>query len=341
MAFLTLFIPTHNAPNAQAGQLLFTLTFAVGFALTLLVLLKPDVVKSERYGWVYMLSGNFCALTAILGETFTFGSQSSAMVILWPMVFAASFLSRRLLWMQVLVGTLCMVIMSYVKSRFVSYEGLWFVDVIVLAIPVAFTGLSISFFREAATQEAQELERMVGTDPLTGLSNRRELPKQFGELLLANAPTSHVAMMMLDLDHFKTINDRYGHQVGDAVLQHFAHMLKSHARPSDLVARLGGEEFMWITTAQELQELIYRVERLRESFSRSPEAKAVTVSVGLAYWSDLRDLNSEHLPELMRVADQALYRAKEEGRNRICVESIPAKGLHPEKIQDQEKIQVS
>lgn len=323
MALLALLLPTSKAPDPQVGQQLFVLAGALSLGGALLVWRRPAAMRNERIGWLWMLLGNLCPLLAILGETLMFGSQSAAMVILWPMVYAAGFLRRRLLWWQVAFSTLCIAVMSYFKSKYLLHGEGFIIDVIALAVPVAFTGLAIAFFRDAAESEAQELSRMVSTDPLTGLSNRRELPKQFAEMLQSASAGAGVAVVMLDLDHFKTINDRYGHHVGDSVLQNFALVLRSHARPSDLLARLGGEEFMWITTAADTRELIFRVERLREGFSRAESEKAVTVSAGVAYWSDAKSGEAKHLPELMQSADQALYRAKAEGRNRMCLNDWP------------------
>ncbi|GAA5501446.1 hypothetical protein Dxin01_01178 [Deinococcus xinjiangensis] len=327
MALVSLFLPYKHAPEPWLGQQFFVLTFLVGFLGSALIWLRPQALQAGRLDVLLFVMGNLCVLTATTAEVLRFGTQTSAMVTLWPVVFAAGFLGRRLLNWQFAVSALCIMVMTLVKANYVSKNLAWFIDAVVLALPILFTGLAVSFFREAATREAEELTRMASTDPLTGLSNRRELPKQFGELLTRAPNSSLVALVMLDVDHFKAINDRYGHHTGDLVLQDFAHTLRSHARSSDLVVRLGGEEFMWITTAQEPRELIYRVERLRETFFRLSGAKAVTVSAGAAYWPDAQLCHAEQLAELMQAADWALYRAKTGGRNRLCIDQISAAPL--------------
>ena len=165
----------------------------------------------------------------------------------------------------------------------------------------------------------EEVERDAYTDPLTGLANRR----RFDELLAAAVDRSHrdgrpVSLLVIDLDHFKAINDEHGHQAGDAVLREVAWVLRDGVRGLDEPARLGGEEFGVILPATDAAGARMLAERLRESVqalrATTPSGTpiAVTTSIGAGTVAGL----AADAAELVRIADGALYAAKRAGRNR-------------------------
>ncbi|MDD2926104.1 GGDEF domain-containing protein [Rhodoferax sp.] len=164
-------------------------------------------------------------------------------------------------------------------------------------------------------------------DPLTGLSNRRYFQNVLAREIEMVARSGEPALLlMLDIDHFKNVNDTYGHPVGDTVLQTIARTLSACVRPMDTVARFGGEEFVIILPSCQGQYGLQVAERIRESVSALNIAIAsgvtlkVTISIGGAYAP--RWVRST--PELwMDRADIELYRAKSEGRNRVCIEPQP------------------
>lgn len=166
----------------------------------------------------------------------------------------------------------------------------------------------------------QEVQSLALIDPLTGLQNRRSL-FELGriEFTRADRMERSFCCMMLDLDHFKQVNDNYGHPVGDQVLQKFAEHCKCSVRDMDLVGRYGGEEILILLPETDLKTALEVSERLRSSMEESPIAVSgqkinVTVSIGVS----AKDENTRELETLVARADQALYIAKHKGRNRVA-----------------------
>jgi diguanylate cyclase len=170
--------------------------------------------------------------------------------------------------------------------------------------------------RERAVEAAARAER----DPLTGLGNRRHLQARCAELLpAAERQGRPVALAQLDLDHFKAVNDRHGHAVGDKVLVAVAQLLRENMRTDDVLVRHGGEEFVVVLPGLTLDAAAEVCERLRERLARYPwlavcgTSIPVTVSIGLAA------APAYQLDSLLQSADEALYRAKGQGRNRVLL----------------------
>lgn len=167
-------------------------------------------------------------------------------------------------------------------------------------------------------------------DPLTGLSNRRVLPRALAHYQQRFRERGDpVYLIMMDLDHFKELNDQYGHDAGDRVLQALSRILMTHCRPGDTCMRYGGEEFAMLVEVRSEQEAVSIADRIRQRFSEQPthyrgQAITHTLTAGLA------PILSEHNPvvprDIIREADTALYRAKSEGRNRTMVFGAVASG---------------
>lgn len=167
----------------------------------------------------------------------------------------------------------------------------------------------------------QEVQSLALTDPLTGLQNRRSL-FELGrvEFSRAHRMDREFSCMMLDLDHFKEINDTYGHLIGDQVLKEFAYRCKCSVREIDLVGRYGGEELIILLPETNRKLAMQAAERLRASIAATPiningDEIALTVSIGVA----TKDENTLHLETLIARADQAMYIAKHRGRNRVAI----------------------
>jgi two-component system, cell cycle response regulator len=162
---------------------------------------------------------------------------------------------------------------------------------------------------------------MAITDQLTGLHNRRYMSRHL-DTLIENAKKSEkpIAFLIMDIDHFKSVNDHYGHDVGDEVLREFAVRVSANIRGIDLACRYGGEEFVVVMPDTDMQLAFTVAERLRGSVEKSPfsiscppQKLPITVSIGIAGSQGSKDTAQA----LLHRADQALYRAKREGRNRV------------------------
>lgn len=157
-------------------------------------------------------------------------------------------------------------------------------------------------------------------DGLTGLYNRREIDAQLsGAVSLAQRHERPLACLMLDIDHFKQINDRFGHAAGDEVLRQVAKRIIAASRTSDVLGRYGGEEFALVLPEAEAQDAVTAGDKLRRVLSETPidchgVEVAITASVGVAVWSEPMTPAA-----LYAAADHALYRAKEQGRNRTAL----------------------
>jgi diguanylate cyclase (GGDEF)-like protein len=167
----------------------------------------------------------------------------------------------------------------------------------------------------------QEVQGLALTDPLTGLQNRRSL-FEVGRIEFARAQRLErpFSCMMLDLDHFKQINDNYGHPVGDQVLQEFARRCLKSVREIDLVGRYGGEELIILLPETEREMAVTIADRLRLAIAtepiKIPEGEVnITVSIGVG----AMDENTTQLETLIARADQAMYIAKHKGRNSIAI----------------------
>ncbi len=152
------------------------------------------------------------------------------------------------------------------------------------------------------------------TDPLTQIGNRLKLDNELQSAMAHYRNFGQpFGLVMIDIDHFKTINDQHGHQVGDTVLQQFAHLLVSHTRANDIVGRWGGEEFMIIYRSTNLEGAYHHAEKLRKIIESSEFEGIGTIS---ASFGVAQPAPNSSLSRLLQCADEALYNAKGEGRNR-------------------------
>lgn len=169
----------------------------------------------------------------------------------------------------------------------------------------------------------ESLSKQATHDPLTGLFNRRYLDQiLYGEIAHARQNGSLVGILMADVDHFKQVNDRYGHKAGDLMLQALGDLMKKCVRSADIVCRYGGEEFVIVMPGASVPTVSKCAEEIRSKFealcvvSESHEIHA-TISLGAAIYP----LHGSNVDEVFVHADRAMYRAKQDGRNRVVVYS--------------------
>ncbi|HUB85727.1 MAG TPA: diguanylate cyclase, partial [Rhizomicrobium sp.] len=185
------------------------------------------------------------------------------------------------------------------------------------------TNLRKKLYADRLRHNVQLSLEMAITDQLTGLHNRRYMSRHLDNLVSsAQKSGKPLAFLIMDIDHFKSVNDTHGHDIGDEVLREFASRISANIRGIDLACRFGGEEFVVVMPDTDMDFASTVAERLRKSvetnpfvISRAPGKLNVTISIGIA--ASLSE--GDTAEALLHRADQALYRAKREGRNRVIL----------------------
>lgn len=177
----------------------------------------------------------------------------------------------------------------------------------------------------ALSQERLKVDGL--TDPLTGIANRRFYERRLGEELERwRRSRQPLAVLLIDVDHFKRVNDTHGHQVGDRVLRRVAQVIGAQLRAADVLSRYGGEEFALLLPQTGEAQAAGIAERIRQQVERDPEAlqnggQRVTISIGVASVDRGREQDTSSAEVLLGTADRALYNAKRAGRNRVLIGS--------------------
>jgi diguanylate cyclase (GGDEF)-like protein len=171
----------------------------------------------------------------------------------------------------------------------------------------------------ALRERSQTLERESYEDPLTGVANRRLFMQRLeAEFDVAKAVGQPLTLAIADLDHFKVVNDRLGHRIGDEALRQSAHLMRGLCRSTDLLARIGGEEFAFVLPGTACDAAIRMCESVRSAIEAHdwrnihPDMR-LTISIGLWQWDGKASVS-----ELLHAADTQLYEAKRGGRNRVA-----------------------
>ena len=233
-------------------------------------------------------------------------------------------------WWHLLGGLILLFFSGYLGFFSLNYGAHYTIPEILVAV-IFFLGavfvLLVTILAYRTTRELKRiyiLEQESITDPLLGIFNRRYLDRRLQEeVQRSKRHRLDLALLMVDIDHFKLVNDTRGHQIGDLVLHHLAQLMLTTLRQTDIVARFGGEEFVIMLPHTQEPEAYKLAERLRHAVeftpllmasgsSRLPELR-VTVSIGCACLLQDDDAHS-----LLERCDQTMYRAKQEGRNRVA-----------------------
>ena len=244
--------------------------------------------------------------------------RSEALVSRWPAIFM--FFAHGALY---ILRTPLVAMLPASTTNDSLFASVWMT---VLSTESLLLTISSAFILLAMAKERSELRHRTAAmvDPLTGIANRRSF-LQDAALIVKQHTTDPrpTAVLLIDLDRFKSINDRFGHALGDRVLEIFTEAARKSTRGSDLIGRIGGEEFAAMLIDTNREKAVEVAERVRESFAQMAqevEGRAVcaTVSIGLVHC----EAPTLDLQELLAQADQALYCAKERGRNRVEVASL-------------------
>jgi diguanylate cyclase (GGDEF)-like protein len=210
---------------------------------------------------------------------------------------------------------------------FLNGAGRWLAWLAIAGLAVA--GLAIIILisrlqgrREQLTLLNTELARLASIDPLTGLRNRRAIDQYLHDALsAARRHDQALSVLVMDIDHFKAINDTLGHHSGDAVLEHTARVLEKALRTEDAIGRWGGEEFLVVLPSTDEEGALRVTERLRRALAQDQPEEArshgltVRITIGVAEW------RQDEMDELVRRADSALYLGKAAGRDNVQVSS--------------------
>jgi len=284
----------------------------IGLAMALLVWGAPFPFLRNPPVWLFKASAlySIAVCSVLVGAARPMGA--SPFFYLWPIAGCAYCFSRRTLlvalaWMTATFG----VALAFFADT--PIKGIMFWSVVTC---VSFIGVTISVLRTRGLALVADLERASTTDPLTGLLNRRAFNTAFEReverAVDANLPLS---VVVFDLDHFKALNDALGHAGGDAALCSFSEILREAARPGDLVARLGGEEFAVVVFNDGAEE----AEQFAEGILRDLRAHAAAGGVRLSSSAGVATLGrgTSAPDQLLLFADKALYAAKDAGRSRV------------------------
>jgi diguanylate cyclase (GGDEF)-like protein len=316
MLFLA-YAVTWSGARVFDGRKPLPISILAGPVLWLLISHLPTF--TEQFDLRFLLaSGLITTYTWLTAYEFWRG-RSEPLVSRWPailMLFAhgSLFLLRTPL-AAVLPWSPTTEVFGSVWLTVLSFEALLF------TIAIAFILLAMAKER---TEHRHKTAAMI--DPLTGIANRRSFLQVAGDLTKRHAASRcPTAVLLIDLDHFKSINDRFGHAVGDRVLQVFAGTAKNLMRPSDLVGRLGGEEFAAVLYNVNCDKATTIADAIRAGFAVAASEVdglpvAATLSIGMVFSEEA----ALDVHELLAQADQSLYYAKERGRNRLEVASFDA-----------------
>jgi diguanylate cyclase (GGDEF)-like protein len=288
---------------APGGPSFSPLPALIALVMVPLLLFVGPRVPRWLLGWFGPLGAALAALT-VAGSP---GAGDAAILYAWPVLWVACFYGTRMTALTVLV-----VAVGHAWALITLVDGNFDRWVDVLGSVTVVAGVA----RGLAARNERLVERLTAesrVDPLTGLLNRRGLEERF-DVELSRAVREHRALSVvtLDIDHFKHINDTFGHQAGDRALVWLASTLCEHTRGADIVARAGGEEFVIVLPGAGGEAAVEFAERLREAIAGGAPETPFTVSLGVA-----SALAPSTAHTLLEASDRALYAAKHAGRNRV------------------------
>lgn len=280
--------------------------FALDVVLSLL--LFGMSLFTLRTGQLHLVKG-FAALVAILGTISTIYFNSSSGMF-W--VYVSTLSLFYLLGYR--IALICNLFL-FVCVSFLLLQSNTFFELLPFFVTIALICIFAFLFALTVDRMSKELKELSLLDDLTNTNNRRAFSEKVDELIsLYNRVTHDVSLIYFDIDHFKEVNDKAGHSTGDEVLLKISKLIKSRLRITDSLYRLGGDEFVIVAEGTNQHDASLLAEELRQSVSRLKVRKAspITISMGVA---QLR--HEDSVDSWISRADNALYKAKESGRNSI------------------------
>ncbi|OBP16225.1 histidine kinase [Rheinheimera sp. SA_1] len=297
------------------GDLLFLhvggdlLTFT---AYTLIPIALVKLVKSRddfRFNWLFLMFAGFiffCGATHLVG-----------LINIWNGYY---YIEGIVKFLTGIISMVTAVMLWHLLPEAISFPSRRNMQQKITELQQAEKQLAESNLRLEAEvkKRTAQLEKIATTDELTGLYNRREIMRILDiEISRVFRQQTPLSIMMLDLDHFKAINDQYGHQTGDVTLQNAAASISQGIRKTDSIGRIGGEEFLIIMPDTTIESAYDHADRIRQTLAmqkaKDTAEQGCTASIGVAQF-----LQDDSLKSFIQRADETLYRAKAEGRNRVC-----------------------
>ncbi len=312
----TAFAVTWTGARVFDGRPVEPVYLVTGAVIWLLICRLPILAEDVNLR-ALIASGIITGYTWLTAYEFWRG-RDEPLVSRWPAIFL--FFAHGALF---LLRTPMLALLPSLASDSV-FGSVWMT---VLSFEALLLTIADAFILLAMAKERTELRHRTAAmvDPLTGVANRRSFLQDAALIAKRHIGNPRpTAVLLIDLDHFKSINDRFGHAVGDRVLAIFAEAARKSMRVSDLIGRMGGEEFAAILVETSRDKALEVAERIRASFAHLAQEVDgyrvdATVSIGLVHCLE-RTLN---IAELLTQADHALYYAKERGRNRTEIAAIP------------------
>jgi diguanylate cyclase (GGDEF)-like protein len=334
-----------NLPDADrlvnAGPIRELIGVQVGVLLGCLLIIGACLALRRRRPdalWLQHIATQFYSLSLVV-NSYYIGTMAfcTGVVLLGAPVFGLILLERRVVWFATINAVLLLLGLSYATAYGLipyapvvvpptdAYTNLWWMTTIFFFtapnffVILLFADQMVNFWRN----REDTIRMMSRTDMLTGIANRRSIMEQLNkEIARTFRHGPPVCLVLLDLDHFKKINDTHGHPTGDKVLREAARVLRASIRTCDVVGRYGGEEFMLILPDTTLEGATILLERCRAQLAatviRAETGKAFHVTASFGVVCNEKNMATD--PELLiKIADEALYRAKENGRNRVEV----------------------
>jgi diguanylate cyclase (GGDEF)-like protein len=321
----TSFAITWTGARVFGGRSPQPIYIVAGAVLWLILCRLPGLMEMTDVR-ILLSSGIVTAYTWLTAYEFWRG-RTEPLVSRWPAIFVL-FAHGSLF----LLGTPLVEILPWSPTTAV-FGSVWLT---VLSFEALLFTIAIAFILLAMAKERTELRHKTAAmvDPLTGIANRRAFLQEGTEMMkrqtVDRRPT---AVVLIDLDHFKSVNDRFGHAIGDRVLQVFAETAGANLTAVDLLGRLGGEEFAVVLHDANRERALVVAERIRSAFAAAAAEVGgrpvmATVSIGMVINED----PTFDVAALLAQADQALYHAKERGRNRVEIASLDLVRLRKEEI---------